>query len=142
MSYPPRINLPKAKGHFLVDIYGCQSEVGTAEYWLSRAPELCELLHLNIRDSIVQRFSPHGVTLLYILAESHLAIHTWPEENFATLEIFTCLPVSTHKANIENFIQTIPCYKTEVTIIVRGAKYSSPHAGDIQLDNPLCTPEV
>ena len=35
-------------------------------------------------------FSPHGVTGVVLLAESHLAIHTWPERAYAAVDLFTC----------------------------------------------------
>jgi S-adenosylmethionine decarboxylase proenzyme len=38
----------------------------------------------------VHAFDPHGFTGIAILAESHLAIHTWPEHAYATVDIFTC----------------------------------------------------
>lgn len=31
-----------------------------------------------------------GVTGVVILAESHVAIHTWPESNYVTLDVFVC----------------------------------------------------
>ena len=36
------------------------------------------------------QFYPGGVTGTVLLAESHLAIHTWPEERFATVDVFVC----------------------------------------------------
>jgi S-adenosylmethionine decarboxylase len=36
------------------------------------------------------QFKPYGVTGILLLAESHLSIHTWPEEGLATLDVFTC----------------------------------------------------
>ena len=36
------------------------------------------------------RFAPHGVSGVVILAESHLAIHTWPELGTAAVDVFTC----------------------------------------------------
>jgi S-adenosylmethionine decarboxylase len=34
---------------------------------------------------------PNGaVTLVLILAESHLAIHTWPEDNLIAIDLFSC----------------------------------------------------
>jgi S-adenosylmethionine decarboxylase proenzyme len=36
------------------------------------------------------QFEPGGVTGTVLLAESHLAIHTWPEERFATVDVFVC----------------------------------------------------
>lgn len=35
-------------------------------------------------------FAPHGVSGVVILAESHLAIHTWPELGTAAVDVFTC----------------------------------------------------
>ena len=34
--------------------------------------------------------SPQGVTGFVMIAESHLAIHTWPEYGYAALDVFTC----------------------------------------------------
>lgn len=38
----------------------------------------------------VHHFQPHGVSGVAILAESHLAIHTWPELGYAAVDAFTC----------------------------------------------------
>lgn len=39
---------------------------------------------------VVHAFSPHGVTGVVVIAESHFAIHTWPEYGFAAVDLFTC----------------------------------------------------
>jgi S-adenosylmethionine decarboxylase proenzyme len=39
---------------------------------------------------MVHRFTPHGVTGVVVIAESHFAIHTWPEYGFAAVDLFTC----------------------------------------------------
>ncbi|MFC2044498.1 adenosylmethionine decarboxylase [Chloroflexota bacterium] len=36
------------------------------------------------------QFSPHGISGVVIIAESHLFIHTWPECGYAAVDIFTC----------------------------------------------------
>ena len=36
------------------------------------------------------KFEPHGVTAVALLAESHISIHTWPEEGMAVCDVFTC----------------------------------------------------
>lgn len=38
----------------------------------------------------VHRFQPQGLSGVAILAESHLAIHTWPELGYAAVDAFTC----------------------------------------------------
>ena len=49
---------------------------------------------LECGATIVQKcfhmFSPHGVSGVVIISESHLAIHTWPELGYAAVDLFTC----------------------------------------------------
>ncbi len=35
-------------------------------------------------------FSPRGITGVVLLAESHIAVHTWPEIEYTAIDIFTC----------------------------------------------------
>ncbi|MDQ3054212.1 MAG: adenosylmethionine decarboxylase [Actinomycetota bacterium] len=35
-------------------------------------------------------FQPHGITCVLVLAESHLVVSTWPEHQFAHIDLFTC----------------------------------------------------
>ena len=45
---------------------------------------------LNIVGDVFHQFQPQGVTGTVLLNESHLAIHTWPEEGFVTVDLFVC----------------------------------------------------
>ena len=49
---------------------------------------------LECGATIVQKcfhmFNPYGVSGVVIIAESHLAIHTWPELGYAAVDLFTC----------------------------------------------------
>jgi S-adenosylmethionine decarboxylase len=38
----------------------------------------------------VHAFSPQGVTGVATLAESHLALHSWPEHGYLAADVFTC----------------------------------------------------
>jgi S-adenosylmethionine decarboxylase proenzyme len=44
----------------------------------------------SIVESIFHRYSPHGVSGVVVIEESHLAIHTWPEYGYAAVDLFTC----------------------------------------------------
>ena len=44
----------------------------------------------KILQSIEHHFDPYGYTALFLLAESHLAIHTFPEENKSYIELSSC----------------------------------------------------
>lgn len=50
----------------------------------------CEIAEATIIDSRFHKFSPQGVSGVVIIAESHLAIHTWPERGYAAIDVFTC----------------------------------------------------
>ena len=46
---------------------------------------------LNAVGEVFHRFAPPGgVTGVVLLAESHLALHTWPERAAVTLDVFVC----------------------------------------------------
>lgn len=52
--------------------------------------EAAEAGNCTVVDSVFHKFSPIGVTGVLVLAESHLSIHTWPEEGYCAIDIFTC----------------------------------------------------
>jgi S-adenosylmethionine decarboxylase len=37
-----------------------------------------------------KEFSPQGITLLYLLSESHLSFHSYPEKGFVAIDCYTC----------------------------------------------------
>jgi S-adenosylmethionine decarboxylase len=39
---------------------------------------------------VFHKFSPHGLSGIVVIAESHVALHTWPEHRFAAVDIFSC----------------------------------------------------
>ncbi|WP_036483190.1 adenosylmethionine decarboxylase [Myxosarcina sp. GI1] len=44
----------------------------------------------TIIDLCVHQFSPQGITATATLAESHIAIHTWPEHGYFAADLFFC----------------------------------------------------
>jgi S-adenosylmethionine decarboxylase len=47
----------------------------------------------TVVKSLFHKFNPYGVSGVIVISESHLAIHTWPEYGFASVDVFTCGPV-------------------------------------------------
>lgn len=45
---------------------------------------------MNIIDTKVHRFSPYGMTGFFMLAESHLSFHTWPEKGYISIDMYSC----------------------------------------------------
>ena len=77
--------------HFLLELYKCDYEKLNDESFLrctlNRASKLANATVLNL---ISNKFEPHGVTAIALLAESHISIHTWPESKYSAVDIFTC----------------------------------------------------
>lgn len=72
-----------------------------ADFWfptnIKNTKELKRLLLKAAKESnstpleiSLHRFSPQGLTGVVLVAESHIAIHTWPEIGYMALDIFTC----------------------------------------------------
>jgi S-adenosylmethionine decarboxylase proenzyme len=84
------MNAPLAH-HTLLELYGCDTGLLNAPADLKEL--LCEAIregHGTIVTEVFHTFSPHGVSGVVVIAESHVAIHTWPEHGYAAVDIFSC----------------------------------------------------
>ena len=82
----------EARGiHCIAELYDCPRGLLDDESFITGALRgaveegLATLLH-----EVSHRFHPQGVTALGLIAESHVAIHTWPEVGYAAVDVFTC----------------------------------------------------
>ncbi len=75
--------------HLIIDLYDARhlddEEVIRAAFL--ECIEKCgaTLLHIHLH-----RFQPNGISGVAVLSESHISIHTWPERNYAALDVFMC----------------------------------------------------
>ena len=84
--------------HLLIDLKGGQGfdDIDFIEETLRKcvAATGATLLHIHLHH-----FTPYGgVSGVAVLAESHISIHTWPEEEFAALDVFMCGDTQPEKA--------------------------------------------
>ena len=71
---------------------------------------------------------PNGaITLVLILAESHLSIHTWPEENLIAIDLFSCGAIDGERVMAE-LIAGLRLDGASVTTVERGLPPSGPAA--------------
>lgn len=82
----------KALGRqILVEFYDCDSDViNDVERIESILLAGTHAAGASIISHNFHKFSPHGVSGTVVIAESHVAIHTWPEYGYAAVDIFTC----------------------------------------------------
>lgn len=99
---PPSVTLPEKHLvtraipglHLIGDLFGCQSgghlmtDAAALEAFCKQAVADAGLSAVG---SLFHSFGEgEGVTGAVILAESHLALHTWPEDNYVTLDVYVC----------------------------------------------------
>lgn len=77
--------------HVAVDAWGIEFDKLNRVDWLEaqmvEAAETCGATVLSVQS---KQFEPQGATVLVMLSESHLSIHTYPEKGFAALDCYTC----------------------------------------------------
>lgn len=77
--------------HLIIELFQCDStllnDVKTIEHHLLAAVQLSGA---TVIQPVFHQFSPHGITGVVVVAESHFALHTWPEYGYCAVDIFTC----------------------------------------------------
>ena len=77
--------------HLLAEFYDCETDAlndpGRIERLMNEAARLSGA---TVVQSVFHAFSPHGVSGVVVVEESHLAVHTWPEHRYAAVDYFSC----------------------------------------------------
>ncbi len=77
--------------HLLLELKDCNKEVLNDLEFLRESLSAAAIeAGASVLGESFHQFNPHGVSGVVIIAESHLFIHTWPEYNYASVDIFTC----------------------------------------------------
>jgi len=77
--------------HCAVDAWGIDFDlINNADFLKDRMVEAAEESGATVLSVQYKQFEPQGATVLVLLSESHLSIHTYPEKGFAALDCYTC----------------------------------------------------
>lgn len=75
----------------LVEFYDCDSSaINDVDYIEQSMLDTTKKSNATIISHNFHKFSPYGISGVIVIAESHVTIHTWPEYNYAAVDIFTC----------------------------------------------------
>ena len=96
--------------HLMAELLGCSCH----EALLSDAARLAALCRQAVAASgleavgeVFHDFEPGGATGVILLAESHLAVHTWPELRGVTLDAYVCNYSADNRGRAERLIATL-----------------------------------
>ena len=77
--------------HCILELYDCSPEhLNDRPLIIEALREAAKIAKSTLLGEVNHQFNPHGVTALALLAESHISIHTWPEDGYAAVDVFTC----------------------------------------------------
>lgn len=85
---------------------------------------IISLTSLTIESFSSKQFEPVGVTSIYLLSESHLSIHTWPEHNYLAIDLFSCIPIEVEAIN-DYLKKQYDTEDVKVTELMRGKPLST-----------------
>lgn len=77
--------------HQVAQLWGVDPKFLNSPQKLKEVTErLSKELKLTVLDSFIHQFKPYGLSLVLIISQSHLAIHTWPEYSYLHFDIVSC----------------------------------------------------
>ena len=106
--------------HFLLNLYGCDAEKLNNEKFLSEMLER-EVIEgkMTLLNLITHKFEPHGITAVALLSESHISIHTWPEDSSCAVDVYTCGTTARPRLACDYIIESLGCSDPRVTHVKR-----------------------
>jgi S-adenosylmethionine decarboxylase len=68
----------------------------------------------------VKEFEPSGMTAVYLLSESHVSVHTYPDSNSLFFDAFTCGDGCSPQAIVDELLATLGSCEHRTNIVRRG----------------------
>ncbi|MEK7149582.1 MAG: adenosylmethionine decarboxylase [Patescibacteria group bacterium] len=112
--------------HLIIDAYGIESkklkDMKAIRNFLKNLPQEFKMRPLNIPvvKKVASDFYPNwGVSGFVMLYESHVSLHTWPEEGYVAMDIYSCKDFD--HAAIEKFVKYFwGARKIKKKLVIRG----------------------
>ncbi|WP_068615724.1 adenosylmethionine decarboxylase [Paenibacillus tuaregi] len=116
--------------HVAVDTWGVDFEVlNNAELLQAHLVEAAEACGATVLSVQAKQFEPQGATVLVMLSESHLSIHTYPERGFAAVDCYTCGETVDPQLAIDYLVSILKPEKTYAKKLIRGL-------GELKVETP------
>lgn len=106
--------------HIIVDAWECNDSINSVEAIEEALREAVIKSKVTLIKLLVHPFTPHGVSAVALIAESHVAVHTWPEKAYFSLDVFTCGERAVPGAVIEVFKERFEPQRFQVIELPRG----------------------
>ena len=75
--------------------------------------------NMNVICQIQKYFEPHGMTALWLLAESHFSVHTFPENKYISVDCYTCGNEGSPEKAIDYLVENLKPIKSNIQKLIR-----------------------
>lgn len=121
--------------HIIMDAWECNDRLNSIEEIEAALREAVARSRATLVELVVHPFSPHGASGVAVIAESHIAVHTWPEERYFSLDVYTCGEKTVPEAAVEVFKERFQPKRVQVVELPRGRwpvcrREPAPRGGD------------
>ena len=107
--------------HLLLELFDCDAEaLNSLDTVKASMVEAAKRAQATIVDVVFHEFNPFGISGVVVIAESHLAIHTWPEYRYAAVDIFSCGDVLQPEVAANYLVEQFGAERTSVVEMQRG----------------------
>lgn len=112
--------------HIIADLYGCRNRdlLASSAQLRETCVAACRDVGLTVLGDHFYQFEgldatqQGGATGAVVFAESHLAIHTWPERDGATLDVYVCNVTCDNSGKAEQLYATLAAALDPTEVLV------------------------
>jgi len=107
----------------VLDLYDCLTDRLDDIAWVQRTlTDAARIAGATIVDVVFHKFAPWGISGVVVISESHLAIHIWPENRYAAIDVFTCGSSMDLDRAVRYLIDTFKAKRVDSRCFNRGQK--------------------
>jgi len=112
----------------LLELFDCDPDaINSLDIVKTSMVEAAKRAQATIVDVIFHEFNPFGISGVVVIAESHLAIHTWPEYRYAAVDVFSCGETLQPQVAVEHLVEQLGAARTSVVELQRGVFLQTPN---------------
>ncbi len=83
-------SVPEMGSHLILDFHNTKVDLNNYEFLNENFRRIIIGSGATIETSNYKQFDPQGLSILYLLSESHFSIHTWPEHGACAIDFYHC----------------------------------------------------
>ena len=114
--------------HLLLELLDCDPEaLNSLDIVKTSMVEAAKRAQATIIDVVFHEFNPFGISGVVVIAESHLAIHTWPEYRYAAVDVFSCGESLQPQLAVDYLVEHLGAARASVVELQRGVFLQTPN---------------